>query len=151
MPARTAAADLLTTDEAADYLRMSPGTLRVYRHYSKGPSYTRTASGTVRYRRSDLDAFMADIETATTQYAKAAVAVTDALGKINGADLDAFMALLRTRAADDKPERPAMSVLWDRLAKMALLEYARRERPLPPKPAKTAKSVTGSEGPSPYL
>lgn len=50
----------LTTDEAATYLGFSKGTLSNWRIQRKGPPYSRSqgAGGAVRYRLSDLDAWM---------------------------------------------------------------------------------------------
>jgi len=44
--------------EAADYLRTSPSTLAKRRLYGGGPRFTRIGRA-VRYRKSDLDEFMA--------------------------------------------------------------------------------------------
>lgn len=45
---------LLTEQDAADYLGMSPGTLREWRSLGKGPPYLKLPTGTVRYRQEDL-------------------------------------------------------------------------------------------------
>lgn len=47
----------MTTDEAAQYLRLSPGTLRNWRVDGEGPKH-RKVGRAVRYRLDDLDAFM---------------------------------------------------------------------------------------------
>ncbi len=47
----------LTTDEAADYLRLSPGSLRTFRSIGKGPRYHK-AGRAVRYRRDQLDSYL---------------------------------------------------------------------------------------------
>lgn len=46
-----------TTDEAAEYLRMTRGGLAKMRHYGRGPKYTK-ASKNVLYKLSDLDAWL---------------------------------------------------------------------------------------------
>lgn len=46
----------LTEHEAADYLRMSPKTLKKWRHAGKGPKYHKFG-GAIRYARADLDAY----------------------------------------------------------------------------------------------
>jgi Helix-turn-helix domain len=48
--------DLLTTPEAADYLRLSPSTLAKLRVYGTGPTACFFGRA-VRYTRQDLDAF----------------------------------------------------------------------------------------------
>lgn len=49
----------MTTDQAANYLRVSGGTLRNWRSQGSGPTY-RNVGRVVRYHREDLDAFMTD-------------------------------------------------------------------------------------------
>jgi excisionase family DNA binding protein len=49
--------DLLTPDEAADYLRLSVRQLQQWRYIGSGPRYTK-AGRAVRYRRADLDAWL---------------------------------------------------------------------------------------------
>ncbi len=51
------AADLLTAAEAAAYIRMSKSWLDQGRVQGKGPDFHRVG-GAIRYRRSDLDAFL---------------------------------------------------------------------------------------------
>lgn len=50
--------DYLDPKEAADYLRSSASTLAKLRHRRKGPAYTHIGTA-IRYRRADLDAWMA--------------------------------------------------------------------------------------------
>ena len=50
--------DYLDPKEAADILRCSTSTLAKLRHRRKGPAYT-TLGAAIRYRRADLDAWMA--------------------------------------------------------------------------------------------
>jgi helix-turn-helix protein len=143
--------DLLTTEQAAEILQLSPNTLKMYRGRGRGPRFQRSTDGrTVRYRRADLDDYLQDMDAAVTEFARASVRMTDALSKINGADLDALLHLARLSAADDRHDRPAMAALWLRLADWLLLEFARRERPLPATPAPAKPAVMRAE-PSPYL
>lgn len=49
---------LLTEEEATDYLGGIPtGTLRQWRYLNRGPTYVKVGRH-VRYRRSDLDAYI---------------------------------------------------------------------------------------------
>jgi excisionase family DNA binding protein len=49
----------LTPKEAADYLKTSTSTLAKRRLYNDSPCFTRIGRA-IRYRKSDLDAFMAN-------------------------------------------------------------------------------------------
>ena len=49
---------LLNTKEAAEYLGLSPYTLERWRYLGKGPRFIRVGSKSVRYRQTDLDAFL---------------------------------------------------------------------------------------------
>jgi excisionase family DNA binding protein len=49
----------LTPPEAANYLRSSVSTLAKLRVYGGGPAFTRIGRA-IRYRRADLDTYMAD-------------------------------------------------------------------------------------------
>lgn len=49
--------DLLTTQEAADYLRHKSGTLENWRLKNEGPVYCKP-SGKVLYKKSDLDEWL---------------------------------------------------------------------------------------------
>lgn len=53
-------ATLLTVEQAAALIGVSPWTLRKWRTKGKGPCFVRLgcALGTVRYRRQDLDAYL---------------------------------------------------------------------------------------------
>ena len=51
--------DLLTTEEAASFLRFSGATLRNRRHLKLGPTFVRVGKRACRYRFSDLEAFIA--------------------------------------------------------------------------------------------
>lgn len=46
---------LLTTNEAADYLRLKTNTLAIYRMSGHGPKYIRQSARRILYRRSDLE------------------------------------------------------------------------------------------------
>jgi len=54
---------LLTVNEAAEYLRIAPGTLRNWHHAGRGPRVTKVER-CVRYKRSDLEAFISSTEAA---------------------------------------------------------------------------------------
>jgi excisionase family DNA binding protein len=49
--------DLLTPQEAADYLRLPVRQLQQWRYLHKGPAYVK-AGHAVRYRRTDLDVWV---------------------------------------------------------------------------------------------
>jgi hypothetical protein len=48
---------LMTTEEAARWLRSAPRTLERWRHSGKGPKYIRLTPRCVRYRLADLEAW----------------------------------------------------------------------------------------------
>jgi excisionase family DNA binding protein len=48
----------LTPRQAAKYLGISDGALRLWRSRGEGPRYFRAGGKLVRYRRSDLDAWI---------------------------------------------------------------------------------------------
>jgi excisionase family DNA binding protein len=52
--------DYLTVKEAADYLRLGPQTLNKFRHFGSGPQFVRVTARAIRYRRADLDQWMAE-------------------------------------------------------------------------------------------
>jgi excisionase family DNA binding protein len=56
--AAPAAGDLLTDTQAAALLAVQPRTLRLWRH-TRGLPHIRLTSKVIRYRRSDLDAWLA--------------------------------------------------------------------------------------------
>ena len=62
----------LTTNEAADYLRLSPRSLERYRVEGTGPSYLKAGPGKrarVFYRPADLDAWLEGrVYTSTAEY-----------------------------------------------------------------------------------
>ncbi len=51
--------NLMTTHEAAAYLRIRPETLANFRASGTGPAYIRLGRKSIRYCRSDLDAYLA--------------------------------------------------------------------------------------------
>lgn len=57
----SASSSLLDTRAAAEYLALSPRTLEKWRSAGTGPTFCRIGGGVrgVRYRRDDLDAFVA--------------------------------------------------------------------------------------------
>jgi excisionase family DNA binding protein len=50
--------ELLTTAEAAMYLRVSIDTLKNWRRRQKGPPFKRVGERLVAYRKADLDAWL---------------------------------------------------------------------------------------------
>lgn len=54
--------ELLTTDEVAAILHLQPSTIRKWRRAGDGPKPTWLGYRTVRYRRSDLDAWIAGLD-----------------------------------------------------------------------------------------
>lgn len=60
-------ATYMTTTEAAEYLRLSTGTLENYRVKGTGPAYhQRSRKSRVYYRREDLDAWLAGARKTNT-------------------------------------------------------------------------------------
>ena len=57
--------DLMTTEEAAHYLRIEKRTLENWRVSGRGPLFVRLG-GAVRYRRAQLEKFIAQNERAST-------------------------------------------------------------------------------------
>lgn len=54
--------EVFDTPEAAEYLHLSPPTLERFRHVGDGPAFCKLTSGrrgAVRYRRCDLDVWLA--------------------------------------------------------------------------------------------
>ena len=51
--------DLLDEREAASYLKFNAKTLRNWRATKKGPEWVRVSTRSIRYRFSDLEAFIA--------------------------------------------------------------------------------------------
>jgi len=53
--------ELLTVEQAAEYLSIAPGTLYNWRHTKRTPRPLAVTIGTrVRYRRADLDQFISE-------------------------------------------------------------------------------------------
>lgn len=61
-------AEILTTREAATYCRLGKATLERFRITGDGPTYLKLG-GAVRYRRDDLDAWLATRLTRSTSEA----------------------------------------------------------------------------------
>lgn len=57
--------EILTPEEAAAFLRISPETLRTWRHLGEGPRYLKMGRA-VRYRRTDLEAWLRRIAVDTS-------------------------------------------------------------------------------------
>lgn len=53
------AAPVLNTREAAEYLSISEAGMNRWRQRGGGPAYVRIGGRTIRYRATDLDAFLA--------------------------------------------------------------------------------------------
>lgn len=51
--------EYLTTNEAAQWLRVAPQTLRLWRLRGSGPRYTKPSTNRVLYSRGDLASFLA--------------------------------------------------------------------------------------------
>lgn len=60
--AQPGAGDLLSEKEAAAALALSASTLRNWRCKNQGPKAVRVGTRSIRYRRADLEAFIADGE-----------------------------------------------------------------------------------------
>lgn len=56
--------ELLTTAQVAELVSIHPATLRGWRMHGEGPKWVRVGKATIRYRRSDLDNWMASLGTA---------------------------------------------------------------------------------------
>ena len=59
-PERVANLHIMTAKEAAAYMRLSPGSLARYRSIGGGPAYVRQSSRKTLYRKTDLDAWLAE-------------------------------------------------------------------------------------------
>lgn len=58
---------LLTTEQAAEILNLQPGTLSRWRYLGKGPPWIRVSGRTVRYRRSELELWIAELPVTTAE------------------------------------------------------------------------------------
>jgi excisionase family DNA binding protein len=58
-------AELLTTREAAEYLRLSESSLNHWRLEGRGPAFTRFGRQ-VRYRRADVDRWLTEMNEGVT-------------------------------------------------------------------------------------
>lgn len=63
MPDNTKTDELLTFREVAAILKLNPQTMIEWRRSDRGPKWVRIGQKTVRYRRSDLEAWIADEAT----------------------------------------------------------------------------------------
>jgi excisionase family DNA binding protein len=61
-----------TPQEAAEYVRLKERTLADWRYRGCGPRYIRISGRTVRYRQSDLDAWLATRTRTSTSASDAA-------------------------------------------------------------------------------
>jgi len=52
--------ELLTTADVAGRLGVPPRTLEQWRYLGRGPAYIKVGNKSVRYRQSDIDAFLDD-------------------------------------------------------------------------------------------
>lgn len=59
-------AELLTTREAAGYLRLAVTTLEHWRLEGRGPDWIRLSSRQIRYRRADVDRWLAEMNEGAT-------------------------------------------------------------------------------------
>ena len=60
---------LMRTEEAGRYLGLSPSLLNKLRLTGDGPAFVRLAGRAIRYRRADLDAWVAaSVMQSTSQY-----------------------------------------------------------------------------------
>lgn len=57
------------TPEAANYVRLAPVTLERFRLTGEGPKFLKLGKKTVRYRKSDLDEWLASRVVASTSEA----------------------------------------------------------------------------------
>ena len=69
---------LLTPKQAAEFLGIPLGTLAQWRSQRRGPAYIKLEDRLVRYRRSDLEAYLAGhlVETARVEDIPIAVRIT---------------------------------------------------------------------------
>ena len=58
--------DVLTSEEAAAYIKQSENTLRQWRTQSRGPAYLKDQRG-VRYMKKDLDSWLMSNRTLTSE------------------------------------------------------------------------------------
>lgn len=52
--------ELMTERQAADYLQVTTRTTQAWRYRGGGPKFVRISSRCVRYRKTDLDAWIAE-------------------------------------------------------------------------------------------
>ena len=51
---------MMTTREVADYLKVHPKTLAIWRHRDQGPRYYRIGPRDIRYFMEDVEAWLAE-------------------------------------------------------------------------------------------
>lgn len=56
----------MTTEEASAYMKATPAHLAQMRHRGNGPSFIKFSTKKVLYRKSSVDAWLADRERTTT-------------------------------------------------------------------------------------
>jgi hypothetical protein len=67
--------DLVTTSEAAGYLRLKKNTLEIWRGTGNGPKFLKI-NGAVRYRLKDLELFLeASVKSSTSEYGSGVEAI----------------------------------------------------------------------------
>ena len=64
MTESTPDADFMSRQEVAEYLGVSPRTIEAWAERGQGPRYTKMNNKLTRYRRTDVDAWLADQPTA---------------------------------------------------------------------------------------
>ncbi len=52
--------ELLTEEQAAKFLKVTPNTFKNWRHRGGGPVFVRLGKRLIRYRQSDLERFVQD-------------------------------------------------------------------------------------------
>jgi predicted DNA-binding transcriptional regulator AlpA len=73
MPAPRTIPTLLTPPETAEYIRLTERALEDWRYRGVGPRFIRLSGRAIRYRLSDIEAWLADCErTSTSDTGKAA-------------------------------------------------------------------------------
>lgn len=63
--------ELLTPNEAARIVRLSPNTLAKWRHYGTGPKFVKVGTRRVLYLKCELDAWLAERGRQSTSEAAA--------------------------------------------------------------------------------
>ncbi len=63
---------LITTEQLAEQIGMDKNTAEKWRHRGIGPAFIKLAGGLVRYRQSDVEAWLDSQRVTSTSQAKAA-------------------------------------------------------------------------------